>query len=449
MYLKKLVCFFAFLLIAGSLYAQFANPKYIDSTNTTSGARKITGIDVNRDGLKDLLILNQAASSDFVKLYLQDNNHDFSLQALPALDALESLYINSGDVDGDGFADLLIVQNNHHEITWYKNDGNGLSQKNIINDSTDHTSHVFVRDMDKDGWNDIVSLEHNEIVIYWQAANLDFSNRQVIHDGTEFYSLCLSDVNDDGYEDVLTGSGGFEVLLNQKNRAFNLLNNSWGISLNFNIVSADIDSDGDQDVLTWETLQGVYVYYNDGTGTHYTRDTVFKATDNFHSILIADANNDSLPDVITSLGQLGKILVFYNDLQKGFSNNVQLHRQQGAILYQLYQDDFNNDQKADVVWAERKVGILFSKPVITGVYTEMKNESLSVFPNPSTSEMYIRNFSSDTQIYNVYDLMGNLILKDFLLAGETQNLSIPHAGMYLLKTMNANSELKIIKIIKN
>jgi hypothetical protein len=64
------------------LYAQFANNVYIESSSNNY-ARKIQTIDANRDGKKDILILNQGTNFDYINLYLQDSLNQFQKTNFP------------------------------------------------------------------------------------------------------------------------------------------------------------------------------------------------------------------------------------------------------------------------------------------------------------------------------------------------------------------------------
>ncbi len=429
---------------SSKLYAQFSNNVYIESSSNNY-ARKIQTLDANRDGKKDILILNQGVNFDYINLYLQDSLNQFQKTNFPNFSNLNSKYFKTAKIDKDIFDDIITVQGNHYELAWFKNESNGFSQKILINDTTNRPSEIYVADIDKDGNQDLLVLQHTEVVIYWQDNANNFSAPQVIHSGTEFYSICLVDINNDGYEDVLAGSGGFEILLNNKNRSFALQTQHWGNSLNFNIEAADVDNDGDQDVFTWETLQGIYCYFNNGTGLNFHRDTVYKSTENFKSIqVIKSVENRSY--VATTLGQLGKIITITSYPQTGFREYIDHHQETGALLYTMMADDLNNDGIDDLIWGERKAGVLYGETAVLGISTINKS-NINVYPNPSNGEVMLENNEGKNLSIKVFDLYGRLVTSVSVPAHTKENLLITNSGIYFLQYIDEKNILHSEKLI--
>jgi hypothetical protein len=89
--------------------------------------------------------------------------------------------------------------------------------------------------------------------------------------------------------------------------------------------------------------------------------------------------------------------------------------------------------------------------VITGVDAKDINLSASVYPNP-TAEQVILNVKelSAGMSYTLTDVQGKLISKDKLTGNETAISMITLSkGIYLVKVLDNNKELKVFKIIKN
>jgi FG-GAP-like repeat/Secretion system C-terminal sorting domain len=433
-----------FTCSVSNLQAQFADNIYIEN-NTNNYARKIQTLDANRDGKKDILILNQGIVDDYLNLYLQDSSNHFQSTAFSLFNNVKCKYIKTAKIDNDNFDDIITVQHHHFELAWYKNEANGFSQKIIIKDTTDTASEIYVSDIDKDGNKDLLVLQHNKVVIYWQDNLNKFSEPQVIHSGTEFYSICLVDINNDGYEDVLAGSGGFEILLNNKNRSFALQPEHWGISLNFNIEAADIDNDGDQDIFTWETLQGIFCYFNDGTGLNFYRDTVYKSTDNFRSIQIVKSV-EGLSYVATTIGQLRKIITITSYPQTGFREYLDHHIEPMGLVYIMMADDLNDDGIKDLIWADSKAGILYGESKVLGL-KQAKIGNLSVYPNPSQGTFFVQNKGAKNLELSLVDIYGRTIQSLSLSPNSKESFSMLVSGIYVLQYLDENNTLQSEKVI--
>lgn len=442
---------FLFLtLVISSVYinstAQLAPPKYFDSSSVLF-ADRIVSLDANQDGRKDIAILYNRWPKDVITFYLQDTAENFILYQPAPFDSIDNaFFIATGLIDNDGYEDIVVVHGTQHELTWYQNDGAGFSMQATINPHTDNTTQLIIKDLDNDGLNDLLALEHTEIVIYWQGANNSFATRQVIHSGTEFYSIACSDMNGDGFVDILAGSQGFEVLINSQNRAFTLQAGSWGTSLNFNIAASDVDLDGDKDVIAWETLQGVFVYYNNGTGNVFIRDTVFLQSEKFESLLFADLNNDSFHDIVTTLRQAGKLIWFENNTQGSFLPQQQIHMETGVLLYKAYADDFNKDGRNDIVWAEKKSAIHLSiEP--TQAQRIDKGSYLLIYPNPSSGKVTIENLSEENSTCQIFNIIGKNIENSVVPGKRRITTTLKEKGIYLLYVRNNNAQYSIKKIV--
>ena len=84
----------------------------------------------------------------------------------------------------------------------------------------------------------------------------------------------------------------------------------------------------------------------------------------------------------------------------------------------------------------------------TGTENELGNNTeSSIFPNPFTNELNISGLNGRIEIYNV---LGQVILKTKVNEVERINTSELIKGAYILKAFNVDGqELKTIKLLKN
>jgi hypothetical protein len=84
----------------------------------------------------------------------------------------------------------------------------------------------------------------------------------------------------------------------------------------------------------------------------------------------------------------------------------------------------------------------------TGIENELGNNTeSSIFPNPFTNELNISGLNGRIEIYNV---LGQVILKTKVKEVERINTSELIKGAYILKAYNTDGqELKTIKLLKN
>jgi hypothetical protein len=195
----------------------------------------VVAADIDGDSDLDVLL---ASGNDTVTLYNNINGEGtfdsgtIINQASTTCCWNNALYIDVGDIDGDGDLDILTsgffgiydpwlggVSLWESYVAWQENiDGLGnFSEKNVIynipNDFSGPSTHSFFEDMDNDNDLDIVigKYQYNDIYYYENIDNLGYSELNVIQEAPNLllYFLEPSDINGDGKVDILytTSSG--------------------------------------------------------------------------------------------------------------------------------------------------------------------------------------------------------------------------------------------------
>lgn len=140
----------------------------------------------------------------------------FSSRILMATGIFGSKEIRLVDIDNDGDLDVLfsstLITGDRISIMWYKNDGAGnfVAQPLIDNGDLNGAWSVDYADFDKDGDMDVVSASRTDNTVIW-FENVDgqgsFGSQQIISgtvSGTIFVSV--ADIDGDGDDDVLSAS---------------------------------------------------------------------------------------------------------------------------------------------------------------------------------------------------------------------------------------------------
>jgi hypothetical protein len=91
--------------------------------------------------------------------------------------------------------------------------------------------------------------------------------------------------------------------------------------------------------------------------------------------------------------------------------------------------------------------------IVTGLEDAAEiNHSFSVYPNPTTNFLILNigNYKTQNLFFNLYDIRGKLLESKKTENIETTILMENYAsGIYFLKIIESNKELKTFKIIKN
>lgn len=197
----------------------------------------------------------------------------------PKLHALDAAF---ADVDDDDDLDaILAVEMGANRL--YLNDGSGhLSyQKGVFGEGAYDTEHVVATDFNEDGIEDVIFVAEDDQTHQFFIGEVggdftDASDR--LPSMSEGNALAVGDVNGDELPDVLVGNTGEEnqnfLWLNNEDKPGHFIDatesglpqiadNTQDISL------ADLDDDGDLDMVVANEDPPNRLYLNDGTG-HFT-----------------------------------------------------------------------------------------------------------------------------------------------------------------------------------
>lgn len=293
--------------------------------------------DIDGDGDQDVLVAGHLVSPSpgvflsFIGLYTNDGAGNFTLVNGTPFIAAGSGTVDFADVDGDGDQDVLITgrptggPSTQSIARLFINDGSGTFTPAVGAAFTGvMTSAADFADVDGDGDLDVLITGNG-----WGSAVAAL----YINDGAGGFtpmpdtpfrgvyrgSVAFADIDGDGDQDVLlTGSFHFsggplptemqlaELYVNDGTGQFTLVSGTpFPESLDTSVAFDDVDEDGDMDLLIAgrETFGYTRLYINDGLGT-FTSPSTVPASD-FEpsyrgSVVFADVDGDGDRDVIVA-----------------------------------------------------------------------------------------------------------------------------------------------------
>src|SRR5437016_4878595 len=240
---------------AARLWHNLGNGKFEDVTkkaglyDPTSKTLGIAVLDYNSDGWPDLLLANDTQPN---KLYLNNRNGSFTESAVQAGVAFSEdgvaragMGVDAADYDRSGRPGIIISNFSNQMISLYHNEGNGLFVDEAPRSSIGRASLLtlgfgcFFFDYDLDGWPDIfVADGHLDSDIELIQKRIKY--RQPPH---LFHNL---------------GKGSFEEITAAMGPAFSAPRVARGAAF------ADIDNDGDLDLLITTNGGPALLFRNDG-----------------------------------------------------------------------------------------------------------------------------------------------------------------------------------------
>jgi enediyne biosynthesis protein E4 len=237
------------------LWHNLGNGKFEDVTkkaglyDTASKGLGVAVLDYNGDGWPDLLVANDTQPN---KLYLNNSNGTFTEKAIPAGIAFSEdgvaragMGVDAADYDRSGRPSIMITNFSNQMMSLYHNEGNGLFVDEAPRSSVGQASLLtlgfgcFFFDYDLDGWPDIfVANGHLDSDI--ERIQKRIAYRQPPH---LFRNL---------------GNGKFEAVTATAGASFAAPKVARGAAY------ADIDNDGDLDLLVTTNGGPALLFRNDG-----------------------------------------------------------------------------------------------------------------------------------------------------------------------------------------
>jgi len=222
------------------------------------GAHTIDIVDFDHDSDLDLLISTSNISdngSGEIVWYQNNGNRNYTRQSLWQ-QYKQVTFVEAVDINNDNHFDLLTCDESSGKVAYLLNSGNNLTFTEQIVDNSFSFAHTFLaRDLDRDGDLDILGAACQSSQIAWweNSGNFNFSRHSL---GTVNGALWLemADFDLDGDNDLI--AGGMTTyfpswLKNNGSQNFTKIDLGTGnpFTGTFQIIPADLDNDGDFDLV--------------------------------------------------------------------------------------------------------------------------------------------------------------------------------------------------------
>jgi hypothetical protein len=410
--------------------------------------------DMNNDGYSDLVTINE--ESDDLRTLMNNGTggypDSFTLFDT-GTDGRPSPH-EGADINNDGEIDLVVGTAWSNELRVLTGDGNGGFSNMDVYFTSEGVRGVVVGDFNGDGWDDVLTTNRldEDISIFMNDGDGTFTVSNMDVAGEDETSCALADINKDGILDVFYGgydSHTVGTLLGNGDGSF-----TYGASVSVSgpawmITSGDFNNDGNADVAAVTSSSNqMAVLFGDGLGgleapVHYSSASMIFPL----AIDAGDLDGDGDLDIVTSNYSSANFCVFENT-GGVFMMAAVLPSEEAGSCATLH--DRDNDGDLDITAADEEEDVLFlfdnaGTTNATGPITQT-NLNLQLYPNPANTAITVKvNAATDRHnIIAIYDLSGKR-LSDYLAITETSTV-IPlirfEEGMYLLK-METKSGLTI------
>jgi hypothetical protein len=311
--------------------------------------------DVNGDGNQDFVV----ASSFDDTVSIGIGRPDGSFQLAPALSVGESpIHVALGDVDADGDPDLAVANYSGNTVTLYFNRGGGVFDGRQDLPTAIRPGEVAFADVDEDGDVDLVvtnqglAPERGLSVFLNNGAGTFQQQGPIYEQGATPGGLDLVDLDQDGHLDAVFSVHempftGFTVMPGNGQGLFSAPIQIATDRRVREMITADLDGDGDADVVTLNEFT-FEVFENLGGFSFAPAQAV-----PFHGIFIdglavGDIDLDGHLDVVT-MGQVASVFLGGGDLTWGDPTRYGLGFAPGDGVL----GDIDGDGRLDILATER------------------------------------------------------------------------------------------------
>lgn len=407
-------------------------------------------VDINNDNIVDVISAGKFSSE--VATYMGTASGGYSKhQVLYPYNNNGGLIIASGDINGDGYSDLISEEffedflNNEFYVIWrkYINDGTGTFVRDTLATRLEpYITKAQLTDMDNDGDLDLIllktfdvnsNLDSTGIYIYYNDGQSIFNDRIIVQSSTtDLAQLFIIDYDKNGLNDIAV----------------------------FGSVSGGV-------VLLQEPI-GVFKEYADKT--------YFSSGENFAFFTSGDVNGDNRFDMVVSNYQICNECGDTAEVTFGIEINspdLLFNYFSGKKIFELGQRkdvgvavvpimaDVDNDGDLDIVHTGYPTTVTFNRKTSTGIGNSVELpisfELSQNYPNPfnSTTTISFRINKNCFITLKVYDILGKevrTLLKENMIPGyykvdfNAENLA---SGIYFYRInyedKTAEKKMQLIK----
>ena len=311
----------------------FGSSKVIIESSNSFEVKRWKFEDLDNDGNLDIIYNSKGSELGWLK----NINKASSWNKRTLYNGYKDLRgIYASDLDRDGNKDILFVSaGNDRKVGWFQSNGDQTFESEIIIGNPSWPQAISAADLDSDGDQDVVTAsEFESTEVQWfenkLLANSSFGSAQpVSSDQADPSIIATADVNKDGEIDIITRSsrsGKVNLAWHQNNlkqsnefQTHPILNISEPVG---QLLVTDVNNDGFPDILFEGGKDGNDIFWkenlkNSSFGERQAIDTT--TTDNYW-LTLSDLNRDGKIDLLVSTASDNSI-GWYENLMGGSNTN--------------------------------------------------------------------------------------------------------------------------------
>jgi hypothetical protein len=477
---KTLLLNISLFLISSTIFSQdiMFNKAMIDAS---AGNEPYTIASGNLDGDAYLDIAIATYTGSTVSWYKNNGDGTFaakiSLVATGpnALSYIESITI--GDINNDGYDDILATGSYNNNLVWFENNGDETFEPAVlISSALSAPGKVLTANIDNDsnGYLDVIVSEYygNKVSYFLGNGDGTFGAKREIFSaisGSGPASFDFADYDNDGDLDVVVGfTANGEIKLYDNKLVPDGLDVSGDVPFDaytnnvdtgngwlWTVIFGDINNDGNLDIIKSDSEPtsgntAIAWFTNDtsGTGTTFTKTTITTSFTHGGDIRVKDLDDDGYNDFIVSNSYASgaDLAWFEGNASGGLGTEIVIGDDTSPSMFSISVQDFDNDSDLDIAgisYLNDDVFVFFNEPTI-GI-SEYNFENISIYPNPTSDFIKFKGITSETVNVSVYDILGKQIINQTINTNKSLDVSNLQNGIYILRLDDLSTSYKFVK----
>jgi hypothetical protein len=457
--LKLFCCLF--LCSAGFIHAQPLQPINLTTYPVSFGAQHVKVVDMNNDQKTDLIVMSNAMETGFA-IYYGNGDETFGL---PRSYQKELNFVNFdvADLNNDSYMDM--VQSSYW-FNGFKTFFGDPNQQFSVNESYGmggHATGVTIFDIDNDGFQDVLGITSGS----GSPVTLNVfkgDKNGTLHSSGKYPTLLsgnlntyVVDKNGDKLTDVIVSTRNWLALFYQQTNGEFLLK-YWPTEM-ASVTIGDVNNDKLPDMVLGYTSYDMETAGDSILVRFGLPDTMFSArsikltTPGLHpgSMLLADLNNDKLPELIINQLNLGgegtdSLYVFRGLGNEGFKPDG-IYKLPETIKSFTVSDLKKDSYPEIILTSDKTLMIIHNSGRIVSSGNSPEISKANIYPNPVRDWLFLElpDVITDIRISDLYGKVHYNSSYSDLMKINIQSLS---SGIYVVQGFQ-NDKLSLVrKIIK-